>query len=208
MKHWLVKIKTLSDTMPGSGESVLGVIDSDIRYDDCGMPYMTAKTLKGLLREQMEMLQKFNPSYNSENIRLSDLLGGRDIDAGQNGRLKFSDVTVSEGIRRTVEEAIRNEDVSKTEILNALTVTYTYTKIDPVTGTAADHSLRRERMVKKGMLFESVLALDDDGLSEEKEELYISFINDAVRALQHIGTHKSKGKGAVRCTLEEVRTYE
>lgn len=200
MKHWIMYIKALTDTMPGSGESVPGVIDSDIRYDDFGLPCMSAKTMKGLLREQMEFLKEFDPDY--QHINLNDLLGGNDIDAGRNGRLKFSDVTVTPGLKEIIMNAEKNGEVTKTEILNALTVVNVYTKIDSVTGTAADHSLRSERMVRKGIDFISEIAMDTDGLDEETVDLYSSFVKDSVSALQHIGTHKSKGKGAVSCRLE------
>ena len=204
MKKYLIRINTLSDTMMGSGESVPGVIDSDIRHDRYGLPYMSAKTFKGLLHEQMDMLKCFDPEF--ENLRVEDLTGSNINDGETGGRLRFTNVALSSGLRNVIRKDIDAGKVTANEILNALTITYSFTKVDEKTGTAADHSLRTERMIRRGVEFVSELFLDDFGLSEETLETYDSFIRKSVAALQHIGTHKSKGKGSVRCTAEEVRS--
>ena len=203
MKKYLIRIKTLSDTMMGSGESVPGVIDSDIRYDRYGLPYMSAKTFKGLLHEQMDMLKYFDSEFT--NLSVEDLTGSNIGDGETGGRLRFTNVTLSSGLREAIRRDINAHKVTRNEILNALTITYSYTRIDEKTGTAKDHSLRTERMIRRGTEFISELFLDDFGLSEDDRKQYDSFIRKSVMALQHIGTHKSKGKGVVSCRAEEVR---
>lgn len=211
MKEYRVKIELLSDTMPGSGESVPGTIDSDIRYDAYGLPYMNAKTLKGHLREQMEMITAY--SKEMADYPLQELLGASDKEAEKTqGRLKFTDVTLGDGIRSAIQNAIdtaehnaagkENRTVTANDIINALTLTTSYTSIDPSTGIVKDHSLRRERKLRKGLTFYSTLYFDQDGMSEEDVKKAEKLLDMSIRAIQHIGTHKSKGMGHVRCTVK------
>jgi hypothetical protein len=57
-------------------------------------------------------------------------------------------------------------------------------------------------MFKKGLVLVSVISADD--LTGPEYEL----LNETVMALQHIGTMKSKGKGLVECSLEEIGKEE
>lgn len=194
MERYIIEMKTLSDTMFGSGESIPGVIDNDIKYDDYGLPYMNAKTLKGHLREQMEFVQAFNSDY--KDVDIDHLLGESQYKDGNNGILKFSHVALSEAVIQILRQAVKDKRVTKEEILDALTVTYSSTKINEE-GVAEDHSLRRERMIRKGITFISPLYVDGTLTKEEK-----GLLETAVATLQHIGTHKSKGKGLVECYLK------
>ena len=46
-----ITIELLSDICIGSGESYNSVIDTDVTYDDYGLPYIPAKRIKGCIRE-------------------------------------------------------------------------------------------------------------------------------------------------------------
>lgn len=196
MEQYDITIKLLSDTMFGSGESIPEVIDNDIRYDECGLPYMNAKTLKGHIREQMEFVQYFNEKF--KDIDIDHLMGESQHKEGNNGILRFSNVCLSEAIRQTIKKLIADHKVTSDEVLDALTITYSSTKINE-NGVAEDHSLRRERMIKANdtMIFHSMLYVDGQLTDHEK-----SFLEKSVSSLQHLGTHKSKGKGLVECKLK------
>ena len=40
-----IKITLESDLCVSSGYSFAGIVDSDVCYDDCGLPYITAKIM-------------------------------------------------------------------------------------------------------------------------------------------------------------------
>ncbi len=195
MKVFKMEIRTVTETMLGSGESLPGIVDNDIRYDDMGIPYMNAKTLKGHLREQMEMIIHVSgDKYSSINI--AGLLGSADEDSEKElARLHFSKVGPSEPVRRTIRKWFANNTVhTADEILDALTIVNTYTRIGS-NGIVENGSLRTARMFRKGLILESYIYADS--ITDLEEEL----LTDAVKALQHIGTMKSKGKGVVECSL-------
>ena len=195
MQGYVVKIKSLTDIMPGSGESIPGIIDSDVRYDELGLPYMNAKTIKGHLREAMEQILAVTGSRFA-GITADSLLGGSDP-AGDSriAKIRVSDMKLSKAVRNTIQDAEFSGSVTKEEILDSLTQIYASTKISEKTGTAEAHTLRKYRMLKKGLLFET--RIEAEGLSGKEEELLFM----SVRAIQHIGTLKSKGKGSVLCTI-------
>ena len=196
MKTYQVKIKTETDTMLGSGQSLPGAIDSDIRYDENGIPYMNAKTMKGYLGEQMRWIYSLYPEKFAE-VSLSELLGSPDTEGiKRTGKLRFSAVQLSAGIADRLKKAVKEKTVTKEEILDSMTVIFSYTSLDEE-GIAKDHTLRRIRMIRGGMTFESNIYVDEISPLEEELLAY------ALCSLQHIGMEKSKGKGVVRCDIFE-----
>lgn len=195
MQEYVVKIKSLTDIMPGSGESIPGTIDSDIRYDALGLPYMNAKTVKGHLREAMEQILAVSGDRFA-GITADGLLGGSNPAGDRRiAKIRVSDMKLSKAVRDTIQNAEISGSVTKEEILDSLTQIYTSTKINEMNGTAEAHTLRKYRMLKKGLLFE--VSLETEDLSRKEEELLFM----SVRAVQHVGTLKSKGKGSVLCTI-------
>ena len=54
MNNYIIEIELLSEAIFGSGQSVPGLVDTDIVHDEYGFPYMKAKTFKGNLRKSAE----------------------------------------------------------------------------------------------------------------------------------------------------------
>lgn len=196
MNTYHLLVETLTDTMLGSGLSVPGLIDNDIRYDDQGIPYMNAKTMKGLLGRQIRWIHELFPDE-FKNVNLSVLLGSPDVDGEKrNGKLHFTALHLPNGIVSALQKAVKENKITKNELLDGITVMYSYTALDE-NGIAKDHSLRRVRMIKKGFLFETEIYTEQLAPAEEKLLCW------SVSALQHIGTYKSKGKGLVRCRIQK-----
>ena len=194
MKEYNVKIKLLSETMPGSGMAVPGVIDNDVRHDGYGLPYMNAKTFKGYVRENMEYLKKIAPSDYS-NVDINKLLGSDDKDSEKKlGILKFSKVELSAGVRGRIKNAIDRKELTANEVINSLSVIYTRTRITE-DGIVEPHNLRTEREIRRGIVFETKIYVE--ALSNDE----LKILCDSVKMIKHIGMHKSKGKGVVSCTI-------
>lgn len=193
MKRYDIKITLLSETMPGSGMAVPGIIDNDIRHDNYGLPYMNAKTFKGHIREQMEFLKEYGSSY--KDIDINDLLGSDDKDSTKRiGKLKFSEVSLSPAVKSVIKTAVDKGELSKSEVLNSITVVYVRTRINE-RGVVEPHSLRKERELKKNLMLETKIFAD------ELTDRELDFLNDSVKSLKQIGMHKSKGKGLIECTM-------
>jgi hypothetical protein len=149
------------------------------------------------LREQLEMLKAVGGAEYA-GVSIEDLLGSSYRESEKKlGKLHFSRVRPSENVCRTIEKAVQEGTTRPEEILDALTVMNTYTRIGD-NGIVEHGSLRTARMFRKD------LVLTADLLTEPLTEEEHTLLKDAVMALQHIGTMKSKGKGLVACTLKRT----
>ncbi len=193
MIEYTIKVDLLTDTLLGSGQSVPGIIDTDVKYDEYGIPYMEAKTLKGHIGEQMRWLVQIVPEM--KGVHVDELLGSSDQDGDKkSGKLHFSVLKLQKGIETRLKSAIDEKVFTKNELLESLTTMYVYTGLDE-NGIADDHTLRKARMIVKGLEFEAVIHTDE--LTEEEEKLFVM----SVLAMQHIGTYKSKGKGLIATSV-------
>ena len=58
MLNYQIKIILKSDTLIGSGEGFGSIIDTDVVFDDLGIPYIPAKRVKGIMLESAEELNE------------------------------------------------------------------------------------------------------------------------------------------------------
>ena len=66
-----ITIKLLSDLCTASGETHNSMVDTDIVYDEYGIPYIPAKRIKGCIREAaLEMMEIRNSTPGPEHREL------------------------------------------------------------------------------------------------------------------------------------------
>ncbi|HEY8421758.1 MAG TPA: RAMP superfamily CRISPR-associated protein [Thermoclostridium sp.] len=201
MEEYLIKINLLTDAVFGSGNSVPGFIDADVRYDECGFPYINGKTIKGKVGEMATVFVNMIKSvpelsnYGEELQQKRDKLFGIANESDPN-RLKFSDCEMSKNLRECFKIHMESSNITPDEILEALTHTETMTSIDYKTGTAKKSSLRNFRVINRGItLFSAVTSpinLDED------ERIILA---SACSLLRHLGSYETKGKGYVKVSL-------
>lgn len=193
MENYQIKIELLTETLFGNGEAIPGYVDVDIQTDEYGFPFLKAKTLKGLIRENAELLCK-NLHLDMEIAK--ELFG----DEETAGILRFSDASLSPEVQKVLKNYLndisQNENVTieKEDVKRAITTEYSFTRIE--NGVQADHSLRTVRMLNKGMIFWA-----DITASEALSDTSRCLLGCAAGLLKHVGTLKSKGKGCVRAEL-------
>ena len=60
-----------SDSCAGTGEGVGGIVDVEVNFDEHGIPYIPAKRIKGILREEaMELIALKGGDVKSETTAL------------------------------------------------------------------------------------------------------------------------------------------
>ena len=125
----------MSDAIFGSGYSIPGFLDSDILYDDLGLPYIHGKTFKGKMGEMayilIDMLERAEDSRGLADIMKvkRDKLFGVEGQVNANA-LKFSSCEVSRNLREYIRFYINDAGISPLEILDALTHVETHTAIE------------------------------------------------------------------------------
>lgn len=203
MKSYKLEIKLLSDTLIGSGEGFGAVIDSDIVFDNYGIPYVPAKRIKGCLRDSaVEVCEIFKNSqidyltnYGFDTVK--DLFGVPGND--KPSPLYISNLTIKD--YDTMLPFIDYFSNKYENIVNTESLTKIFTRIREQTsiedGVAKEHSLRTIRVAKKNIIFEGDIELEE----ENKDFIKLLFL--ACLNLRRFGTKRNRGFGEIRCRLHE-----
>ena len=191
-----VKIFFQSDSLIGSGYGYGAVIDSDIVYDDLGLPCLPGKRLKGLLRDAATELLGILQPVNRDQL-LSSLFGDSGADASAGviyPDFRLLDYQDTAGCLRYFQ-SVCGTVIHPESVLSVMTDLRRQTSIDPATGTAKRTSLRTMRVLRKGVTFYGEIQYDQ--LPDEALEL----LRLSILFLRRIGTKRNKGLGMIACTL-------
>src|SRR5690625_147405 len=202
----MIEIRLDSETILGGDGIQRETVDMDIQTDEYGFPYFSGRTLKGVLRREarwyVEHLSgdkkvKFNKA-------LKKLFGeGDDYKKHQHhanyDALKFGEARVSDQLFRQVTE----NNLGVRDVLDSMTLVRSMTSNDRETGTAKEGSLRQTRVIKSGYtLFAPIFSTRN--LTEVEKEL----LETTVKLLRHIGMMRSRGKGAVTCSIRWNKDFQ
>lgn len=185
-----IKMELLSDAIFGNGMSVPGGEDISVLHDAYGFPYYKGGTLKGIFRE--ELIRYLDWTCEDEKERegiVKRLLGESGSDIESDGKLIFSDFTLSDAVRYHFLSAL-GEDASD-DILNAFTHMRSFTKINE-NGVAQEGSLRSGRCVNKGLCFYGELSCKESDKALVREVLSL---------VKWIGSMRNRGFGKVKISM-------
>jgi CRISPR-associated protein Csx10 len=193
-KEAVIKIKLKSDLCMGSGYSYAGIIDSDICYDENGIPYIPAKRLKGCFRDTAE-----NVLYSiitEEKIEKIFGKAGSKAATGiflDNAYIENYDIIKEELEKFRIES---ENEISQQDVLNMFTHIKAQTKLE--NGVAKDTALRYTRVTNQysplGEHEELTFYAKVIYESDDEEQLA-----QIITATRNIGLHRNRGLGSVRC---------
>ena len=209
MKTLTLVIELLSDALIGSGEGWGATIDSDIVFDELGLPYIPAKRIKGSLRDSAtEVLEMFKKAGITNCFDLSREGTKREFKLinstfGRPGQEAPSPIYCDnfyipdyENTRAWLEHL--SEEYSSIITRDTVLSTFTYirqqTRINK-DGIAEDYSLRTIRVIKKGNSFHGTITIEDNSA--------VDLLNLTCKNLRRIGTKRTRGFGEVKCRLCE-----
>ena len=199
MPIYRLKIKLLSDTTFGRGDGVAGLIDQEVEHDPFGFPYLRGRTLKGLLSEESDNLIAVLSHHKQDWERVAcNLFGTLGSTIGTMGAVHVGDSCLPEDLRQAVAFQIKDETLTKTEVLDSLTTIRRQTSIDPQLGTPDEGSLRSFRVVLRDLCFTVDLIFEKMPSNE-----MLSLIAVGSLALRRLGSGRNRGRGHVQCTLHD-----
>ena len=203
MKVYTINIKLLSDALINSGQGFGAIIDSDVVFDDIGIPYIPAKRIKGCLRDAAEKtcnmlnLAGINFLNNSTINSVFGIRGG-----ASPAPVYFSNLVIDDYENNKLWlEYLRGKQtdiLSRESIMSTFSTLRQQTRIDE-SGIADEHSLRTIRVLSKWILFKGEVQLFGDE-TEVAKLLSLACLN-----LRHIGTKRNRGFGEVECKLYDGR---
>lgn len=194
-----IKITLLSDTLIGSGEGYGGNIDSDVVFDEYGIPYIPARRIKGCLRDSYEEILSYL-NTNEDKTRRSNSLFGK---IGENEQTIHFENLYLNGYKEMLADLkylFREypETFNKERIINHYTILRNQTSIEDSSGIAQNGSLRTIRVLKQYVEHEELVfigSIENIEQELEKELLY------AVTNLHYLGIKRNRGFGKVKCQL-------
>ncbi|NLJ40450.1 MAG: hypothetical protein GX352_02385 [Clostridiales bacterium] len=204
MGDYSITIETKSYCLPGSGEGWGSVIDTDISFDEIGLPLFPARRLKGCLRESaleiLEMLQSAGLKKLNDCV-VDRVFGSPGDDEGAKAVFNNLYIADYEGIAPWLRWGFQefNGLISPDTVLSAFTCIRQQTSISQ-DGIAEDGSLRTFRVLKPGITFIGDLTLKEDNPDD------LNLIALACANLRSVGSMRNRGYGRVKCVLGNVRT--
>ena len=185
-----LKIELMSDLCTADGDGYSNFIDTDIVTDKFGIPYIPARRIKGCLRESALYI-------NSEHI--NEIFG-------ISGNANSGSLTIGDAVMESHDELIT--ELKKHNVSSPQSVTELFTRIISSTaiteeGSAKENSLRFIRVVEHKLVWDNKrnITFFSDITVDEK---YIPEITRICKALRHIGYRRTRGFGAVKCSLVTV----
>ena len=172
----------------GSGMAAGAELDALVIKDGRGLPYIPGKTIKGLLREQAEML--VSHIYQERELQFITCMGNRvtidneDKIPDEMGTLFFSNATFNEQTALEIENK---------QLLPLLFHTIASTRIDE-NGVAEDHSLRSVQVVVPCTLYGQIANIPAE---------LLPIIEQGLKLIKHLGTHRHRGLG--RCEFNIIK---
>lgn len=200
MKTYHLKLELLSPALAGSGEGYGAIIDSDIVFDDIGIPYIPAKRIKGcLLDSANEVKDMFTSAGIGFNLPISNIFG--DIGTEHSAPVYFSNLTIENydqnkaWLKYYLKMGKYKNILSKENILECFTEIRQQTRIDETDGVAFEGSLRTSRLIRKGWTFTGEVVV------EHPDQNILETLALACMNFRRFGTSRNRGFGEVRCTL-------
>ncbi|HLF25537.1 MAG TPA: RAMP superfamily CRISPR-associated protein [Anaerolineae bacterium] len=206
-----------SDATFGRGDGVAGLVDEEVQHDRYGLPYLSGRTLKGLLASECaDILFGLKQSMPAALQRweaaarfLFGAAGSGDDDAAHmrvgDARLPrdlslaiAEDFRPLENLKR--EERERQWGLKQTETLEALTALRRQTALD-ATGAPLKDTLRTMRVIIRETPFEARLTFVSD-IQDDGDEL--ALLAACVKALRRAGTGRHRGRGRIEAELRAL----
>lgn len=212
---YTLKIELLSATSPGSGEGWAGYIDSDIVLDELGLPFIPAKRIKGILRENaVDVIQALKTS------RLADEFGltSQHIELlfGKRGQQESCPLIINNAYLENYGEICQWLEYARDKVpewisLEKVAASFTHLRKQTAIGkdgVQKDNSLRVTRVINPGFSwganflpyhFISTISIDADQKIDRvaAERLLIL----AVLVTRYLGSKRNRGIGKIKCSL-------
>lgn len=197
MKRYTIRLELISPALIGSGEGFGAIIDTDIVFDESGIPYIPSKRIKGCLRDSAEELCEMFQS-SGINLLSEELINSVFGEPGSEtpAPVYFSNLYLQDypEMRQWLEylKGKYNKYITREAVISRYTELRQQTAIEE-NGTAKEHSLRTIRVAKKGLIFQGDIDMEEDNPS------FLRVLFFACKNLRRIGTKRNRGFGEVMC---------
>lgn len=205
MTSYVLKIKLISPLTSAAGEGRVGVVDTDVAFDDLGLPIIPGRRLKGLWRDAyrdvVESWQQCGQNTTSvEQIFGDSGQGPNDGDACihiANAELKNT-ASLKEWLEYLQHDEIRK--LHADDVVQHYATVRSQTAIERLTGSAKENTLRLTRTLKSGLVFWA--RVNFNKITPDPELLNALALGGV--SLKYMGIARTRGLGKVNCQFLEL----
>lgn len=205
MAKYYLEIKLISPLTSAVGEGRVGLVDTDITFDDLGLPILLGRRLKGLWREAYADVVDAWKQCGKIPTPVDDIFGkpGQKPNDGSAcfyiGNAELKDVLEADAIKTWLEYlqfqgGHRKAIILVDDVVDFYTTVRTQTAIDRLTGAAQENTLRLTRTLESGWVFRAPMHFNEPPNTQLKNALALSAL-----ALRYMGTARTRGLGKVQC---------
>lgn len=201
LKFWLE-----SDATFGRGDGVAGVVDAEVQHDECGLPLLGGKTLKGLLGAECaeilfglgQMQHRDLPEWEKA---ARFLFGEPGSGIAEAAHLHVGDAQLPADVRQRLQREWQQlpenqRGLQRSANLEALTALRRQTAMDATTGAPKRNTLRSMRVILRETPFEAMLMFD-----REPPDRARWLLAACCQAFRRAGTGRNRGRGRLRTAL-------
>jgi len=202
--EYTLEIELLSDATFGSGEGVAGAVDAEIQHDECGLPTISGRAIKGLLvTECAELLQVLPKSGEGDwRVAALRLFGQRGETIDQEGNLTIGTATVAPDLAAWVRYDVGRGELSHEDVLNSLTAVRCQTA-DAKSGAPQDETLRSIRVIIRGLKLYAPLFLEGSPTDSGKESER-ALLAACVMSWRRAGLSRTRGRGWLEAKITQT----
>lgn len=193
MTRYYLTVQLQSDATFGRGEGVAGLVDVEIDHNEYGFPFLNARALKGLLREECRNIQFALGDSAAQWASAATWLFGA-IGATTSGiaQMQVSAATLPP----TLIETIRSAKIAPADVLTSLSGIRRQTAVEAKTGAPEPYSLRAMRVLLRGT---PLIAQAD--FAGEPDPQVLGLLAACALGVRRGGVLRNRGRGRLALLL-------
>lgn len=196
---YTLELELLSDTTPGRGEGVAGLVDAEVQHDELGLPVISGRALKGLLvNECAVILHALGQTHGGEwHDAARALFGERGETDDFTAGLSIGPATVAPDLIAQLRGEREEKRPAPEKILSTLTAIRRQTRMNEY-GAPDDQTLRATRVIMRGLTFYAPLLFEQEPTDQQR-----ALLAACVLAVRRLGTGRNRGKGRVKVRVTD-----
>jgi len=183
-------LKFKSDFHFGSGAGIPGVIDCGLKYNSNGVPEISGKTIKGILRDAVENVVLIK----SSKLPIVDEIFGKEGES--NTKFRFSTPALEKKYER---EILKSKGVQK-----SISGVEFHNRINRKSHIAETGALFSRETGPGSFEYRGTISQIKECSNKKDLNKYLYFLICGIRFVTHIGGNRRRGKGLARFEIEKI----